>query len=82
MDVFSGVITPEDFVQYVVRIEDGSYSCTLCDHNQKLLFDVRNHVESKHFPNTFTYTCEFCGKTSGTRGAFLAHKKKNHKSSK
>ena len=21
-----------------------------------------NHVESVHFPNTFTYTCKFCGK--------------------
>ena len=70
---------PEDFIQYVLRNGDGSHSCTLCEHKQKLMFDVRNHVESKHFPNTFTYSCEFCAMSFGTRSAYLGHKKKFHR---
>ena len=67
---------PEDFNQYVLSQGNGKYSCSMCDFTQSRPSHVRNHVESIHFPHTFTYNCPVCGKDFGTKKAFLNHKKK------
>ena len=64
-----------DFNKYIQNIGNGRYACTLCDYSQAGMKHVRNHIESKHFPNTFTYECPLCGKQFGTNNSFLNHKK-------
>ena len=71
----SGSITkPEDFKQFVLRLESESFGCQLCSYQQKQFGIVNNHVESKHFPNTFNYSCSYCNKIFGTNKAFVCHK--------
>ena len=77
MILFSlGQITkPEDFDKYIVPNESGVNSCSIChvfSHVAKS--NVRNHVESKHFPNSFVYNCEKCGLSVGTKKALQRHK--------
>ena len=75
-----GQITcPEDFQKFIHRDQSGRYECTLCFHNVISLKDVKNHVESKHFPNTFSYSCTLCDKTFGTNSAYTTHKGRYHK---
>ena len=74
--VISGTIItkPEDFDNYVVKNGAGVFTCMVCSYNLKNSRDARNHVESKHFPNTFTYRCLACDKTFGTNWALTRHK--------
>ena len=75
-----GQITcPEDFQKFIHRDQNGKYGCTLCSHNVSSLKDVKNHVESKHFPNTFSYSCPLCDKIFGTNSAYTTHKVRYHK---
>ena len=60
---FVGCLTKlEDFDQYISVTESGRKCCGLCfvfvSESKR---DLRVHIESKHFPNTFSYTCEECG---------------------
>ena len=43
--------------------------------------DVRNHVESIHFPGSFTYTCPLCEAVMTTKKALAVHKQKVHRNS-
>lgn len=68
--------TPEDLDQFISRVELG-YNCDICaafSHVSRS--NVRNHVESKHFPNTFVYNCNVCGKQCNSRQALQQHKSK------
>jgi len=67
---------PEDLDQFISRVELG-YNCDICaafSHVSRS--NVRNHVESKHFPNTFVYNCNVCGKQCNSRQALQQHKSK------
>ena len=75
-----GITKPEDFEKYLMSNGAGGYTCSLCSYTKTRTL-VRNHVESIHFPNTFTYKCDLCGKTFGTNNAFLMHKKRFHSKS-
>jgi len=69
-----GLSDPSELEQFVVKEQSG-YLCTICSvfrHNTK--HHVRNHVESKHFPNSFVYSCPTCGKEVSTRKALERHK--------
>jgi len=57
-----GISCMEDFDQYIKR--DGLYAqCSLCGGSRnKSITNVRCHVESKHFPGIFSYTCAYCAK--------------------
>ena len=73
-----GQITkPEDFDKYIVPNVSGVNSCSIChvfSHVAKS--NVRNHVESKHFPNTFFYNCNICNKVCNSRQALQQHRSK------
>ena len=61
-----------DFDQFILKdpAEKGFY-CNICQLFRKRgIPDVRNHVESKHFPNTFSYPCNLCDAILGTNTAF------------
>ena len=52
----------EDFDQYIKK--DGLFClCTICGGmRNKSITNVRCHIESKHFPGIFSYTCAYCDK--------------------
>ena len=68
----------DHFDQYMSKIGVGTFSCNICPY-VKTKTMVRNHVESIHYPNTFTYTCPICGKAFGTNNSYVCHKKRAHK---
>ena len=69
---------PEEFVNYTNKDENGVYVCQLCSYNNRDLTKMRNHVECKHFPNTFSYNCPSCDKVFGTNNAYMWHRR-SHK---
>jgi len=74
---------PKEMDQYIVRSNGKDYLCVLCNqfsHHSR--HSVRNHVESKHFPNSFSYPCNECGKMCSTRKAFENHIQKHRQSQK
>ena len=78
IDDVSGYLNPEDLLKYIDKIEEGNYFCTICaSFSHKNRANVRNHVESKHFTNTFLYTCPHCGKECPSHQALLKHKSRN-----
>ena len=82
MYVISGsgnINSPDDFEQYVQRSETGIYLCHLCNYSQTQFSVVKNHVESKHFPNTFSYQCQQCDTVLGTNTALYRHVQRVHK---
>ena len=71
---------PQDLDQHIGRSEDGVPCCLICPnfkHSSK--YHVRNHVESKHFPDTFIYTCHICQKQCNNRKALENHIQKHKK---
>jgi len=69
-------------LEYIKKQQDGSgirYKCTMCTMSNKLKTNVVNHVESAHFPDTFTYSCEYCGKTFKSLNSKNVHVSKMHR---
>ena len=59
---------------------DGRYYCTICEffaHKGKTL--VRNHIEAKHFPDSFVYNCESCSEQFKNATALNNHKARKHR---
>jgi len=72
--------SPEDLFQYVVKNPVKGYQCSICEkYKSPARVNVRNHVESKHFPNTFEYPCEYCGKIMYSKNYRDTHISMNHK---
>jgi len=66
---------PAELENYVERSSSGLYICSLCSAFQHVArSNVKNHIESKHFPNSFAYTCPNCGSVSFTKQAYQTHK--------
>jgi len=72
---------PADLLQYIVKDSaTGNLSCSLCTNfSHRSRANVRNHIESKHFPNTFVYTCPVCFKDCPSHQSLLKHKSLFHK---
>ena len=71
-------------IQYIRKVSDetngnASFECSLCEFRSSVRINTINHIESKHFPGTFTYTCEFCMKTFLSKNSFSSHVSRNHK---
>lgn len=79
--LFLGSISkPEDFDQFISgKNENGKYACVLCAYNAVNKTDVRYHVESKHYPNHFSYNCQYCDHVLGTFIAMKRHVQAHHK---
>ena len=79
--LFPGSISkPEDFEQFIHRVGAGPYVCQICSYQQARFEVVKNHVESKHFPDTFTYPCPSCDAVLGTNTALKRHQQRHHNS--
>jgi len=74
-------LDPADLLQYSVKNELlGIYQCTLCsEFSHKSRANIRNHIESKHFQNSFSYPCHFCEKILPSHQSLLKHKSVYHK---
>ena len=58
------------------------YICTICQRTQTTRRDVRNHVESIHFPDLFIYECRACAKKLKTKKSLDWHMSSAHRDSK
>jgi len=72
------VKNPEDLLKFVVCGGDGGVMCSLCAKTFKNKRDARNHIESIHFPNSFIYSCEHCGKQFNALNTKNVHVTRNH----
>ena len=60
----------------VTRNDAGMPSCSVCmKFSNKSLGNARNHIESRHYPNTFSYTCTQCPAVLGTFNALNMHQR-------
>ena len=71
----------QELDQFVVRNEmSRKYECSLCSKfGHKSRSNVRNHIESIHYPGMYTYSCDACGTVLNTRRALEVHKSAYHK---
>jgi len=71
---------PAELLQFVMKDhESKKYFCTLCErfsHKGRII--TRNHVESQHFPNTFSYPCDLCGDVLSSRSNLMLHRSRKH----
>ena len=56
--------------------------CTMCGKSNASRPNIVNHIESVHFPNTFTYTCKYCGKTFNAKNSLYVHISTGHRGEK
>ena len=72
---------PSELLQFVRRDPcDLKYHCTLCNKfSHKNSYCSRNHVESHHFPNMFTYACDQCDMTFSSKSNYSMHRSRKHK---
>jgi hypothetical protein len=76
----TGFGDPGELHQFVGREESsGLHHCTICTKTAATRRDVRNHVESIHFPDSFVYDCEYCDKKMKTKKQRDWHMGKEHK---
>ena len=76
------VSAPDDLLNFCVREGEGvgKWTCSLCyQFAHKSRQNVRNHVESKHYPTTFQYSCPNCDKVCYTMRALEVHKSSTHR---
>jgi len=73
---------PSELLQFVRKdMDDLKYHCSLCDKfSHKYSSCTRNHVEAKHFPNTFSYPCDQCDMVFSTKSNFSMHRSRKHNS--
>jgi len=67
------------FVEKDVTVSGSSFYCTICLKKAPTRRDIRNHVESIHFPNMFQYDCQFCDKKLKTKKSKDWHMGSVHK---
>ena len=64
----------EALKKYIVRRDKGP-ECGLCfQYSNSSVTNVRNHIESKHFPGMMSYTCQMCGKIFSTKQSMDKHR--------
>jgi len=75
---------PSDLLQFVRKDpSDQKFYCSLCENfSHKVISHARNHVESKHYPDFFTYSCDQCGDTFTTKTNLNAHRTRKHRQDK
>jgi len=72
-------------LEYIVKLQDDlgfKFKCSMCNMTNKLKTNVMNHVESAHFPNSFCYSCEYCGKLFKSLNSKNVHVSKMHRHNK
>jgi len=76
---------PDELYNFCLREETGErkWICSICyEYSSNRSYSVRNHVESKHYPNTFQYFCDKCDKICHTKNALSCHNYEKHRALK
>ena len=77
----SGITDRDSLLKYITQNSVGagaSFQCTLCGKTNGQKNNIMNHVESIHFPGSFTYHCNLCDKTVKTKSALNLHNARYH----
>ena len=63
------------------KLQDGRpcYKCNICGKGNSRINNIRNHIESVHFPGHFSYNCDYCEKTFKSKNAMCNHVTRLHK---
>jgi len=56
----------------------GKHKCSLCGHLSKTSHSMLDHLESRHFPGMFEYSCDNCDKVFDTRKKYSNHRVREH----
>ena len=70
--------SPSDLLNYVEPCEVG-FQCSICGKTSGSKREARNHVESIHFPSSFVYECDHCGRQFNSLNTRNVHISRNHK---
>jgi len=70
--------SPSDLLNYVEQCEVG-FQCSICGKTSGSKREARNHVESIHFPSSFVYECDHCGRQFNSLNTRNVHISRNHK---
>ena len=72
---------PSQLNQFIKKDnQEGKYYCAICKEvSNRVITHVRNHLEAKHFPSSFVYTCPICNEQFNTAISFNNHKARKHK---
>ena len=62
--------------EYIVKNNEGTYSCGLCDKTVKLKGDIKKHIET-HMEG-LSFPCQSCDKTFRSRNSFHTHISRFH----
>merc|ERR1719483_1192928 len=75
---------PSELLQFVKKdLSNLKHHCTLCGvFSHKSSYCTRNHVESQHFPQMFSYPCNQCEQIFTTKTTLDHHRTRKHKSLK
>ena len=67
-----------DFAYYLEHVGPLQFKCTICEKTiQGKKKNGMVHVEAIHFPGTFQYECEFCGKKLNSMRQLGNHKSRS-----
>ena len=65
-----------DLNNYIEKISDGAnigkFQCNICGYVASV-YNVKRHVESKHFPGVFEYSCDQCEENFNTKSKLQNH---------
>ena len=80
-----GVFTDPSQLNNFIRKDDldGRFYCTICESfSHRTKYNTRNHVEAKHFPESFLYKCNICSDIFTNATGLSNHRTRKHKHDK
>jgi len=69
----------QDYISKVSNDYGTMFSCTLCGKQNNQKGNLMKHVESVHFPNSFSHQCKYCNQTFYAKNNLYVHVSKFHK---
>ena len=64
----------------MMKLSDGSWTCTVCGYISNYQTTMWKHVEAKHV--ALPVMCKFCEKLCPSKNALASHVSRNHRASK
>ena len=67
--------------EYILKDSSGQFKCSICNKSSVHKNNMRKHVE-RHFPNSFTYYCDYCEKEFNSKNSYSVHMSTKHREEK